>query len=113
MAWLAERTKGRRVCLLIGDARPKYWKRVSDADRAASLQFMRRPQVEIRNWYRTNRSRDGESTAHLKVWAVHDAWKPVSALVGSGNLTKKGLNDNVEVMVEAHDKDMSQSLGCS
>lgn len=109
MAWLARRTAGRRVSLLIGDTRSQWWKKVSESDRAACLAFIRRGDVEIRNWYRTKRSRSGESAAHLKVWAVHDNWSPVSALVGSGNLTRKGLDDNVEVMVEAHGNDMRQA----
>lgn len=109
MAWLAQRTAGRRVSLLIGDTRSQWWKKVSEPDRAACLEFMHRPDVEVRNWYRTKRSRSGESSAHLKVWAMHDSWSPVSALVGSGNLTRKGLDSNVEVMVEAHASDMRQA----
>ncbi len=109
MAWLARRTVGRRVSLLIGDTRSQWWMKMSESDRAACLTFLRRGDVEIRNWYRTKRSRSGESSAHLKVWAVHNNWLPVSALVGSGNLTRKGLDDNVEVMVEAHGRDMQQA----
>lgn len=109
MAWLARRTAGRRVSLLIGDTRSQWWKKMSESDRAACLAFIRRGDVEIRNWYRTKRSRSGESSAHLKVWAVHNNWSPVSALVGSGNLTRKGLDNNVEVMVEAHGRDMHQA----
>ena len=111
MAWLARRTTGRRVSLLIGDTRSQYWTKVTESDRDACLAFMRRSDVEIRNWYRTKKSRSGESSAHLKVWAVHQNWSPVSALVGSGNLTRKGLDDNVEVMVEAHNRDMRQTWG--
>lgn len=109
MAWLARRTVDRRVSLLIGDTRSQWWKKMSEPDRTACLAFIRRSGVEIRNWYRTKRSRSGESSAHLKVWAVHNNWSPVSALVGSGNLTRKGLDDNVEVMVEAHGRDMQQA----
>ena len=109
MAWLARRTTGRRVSLLIGDTRPQYWTKVKASDRDACLAFMGRNDVEIRNWYRTKKSRSGESSAHLKVWAVHQDWSPVAALVGSGNLTRKGLDDNVEVMAEAHNRDMRQA----
>ena len=109
MAWLAQRTAGRRVSLLIGDTRSQWWKKVSEPDRAACLEFMQRPDVEVRNWYRTKKSRSGESSAHLKVWAMHDNWSPVSALAGSGNLTRKGLDSNVEVMVEAHGSDMRRT----
>ena len=111
MAWLAQRTAGRRVFLFIGDASPQYWKNVSEPDRATCLEFMHRPDVEIRNWYRTKRSRSGQSAAHLKVWATHDNWSPMSALVGSGNLTRQGLDNNVEVMVEAHGSEMRQGMG--
>ena len=31
----------------------RYWKKVSDRDRTTTLEFMERPDVEIRNWYRT------------------------------------------------------------
>ena len=109
IAWLARRTAGRRVALLIGDTRSQWWKKMSEPDRSACLAFIHRGDVEIRNWYRTNRSRNGESAAHLKVWAVHDNWTPMSVLAGSGNLTRKGLDDNVEVMVEAHGNDRRQA----
>ena len=109
VAWLARRTRERRVSLLVGDARQQWWSKASSSDRAECLAFLRRPDVEVRNWYRTKRSRHGEASAHLKVWAVHDDWVPASALVGSGNLTRKGLQGNVEVMVEAHGADMRQA----
>ena len=111
MAWLAQRTAGRRVCLLIGDTRSKWWTRSTAADKTASLNFMNRPDVEIRNWYRTSKSRQGAASAHLKVWAAHHDWQPASALVGSGNLTRQGLAQNVEVMVEAHGNDLQQTWG--
>ena len=109
MAWLAQRTAGRRVCLLIGDTRSKWWTRSTVADKTASLNFMNRPDVEIRNWYRTSKSRQGAASAHLKVWAAHHDWRPASALVGSGNLTRQGLAQNVEVMVEAHGNDLQHT----
>ena len=43
MAWLAQRTAGRRVSVLIGNTRSQYWKNVSEPDRAACLEFMHRP----------------------------------------------------------------------
>lgn len=109
VAWMARRTQGRRVSLLIGDARQEWWKQASDADRRDCLAFLNSPDVEVRNWYRTKRSRHGEASAHLKVWVAHDDWGPRSALVGSGNLTRKGLEGNVEVMVEARDQDRRQT----
>ena len=109
MAWLAQRTAGRRVSLLIGNTRSQYWKNVSEPDRAACLEFMHRPDVEIRNWYRTKRSRSGEAAAHLKVWAMHDNWSPMSALVGSGKPHTQRARQHVEVMVEAHGSEMRQT----
>ena len=109
MAWLAQRTEGRRVGLLIGDASPRYWKNVAESDRSACLEFIRRPDVEIRNWYRTKKSRSGESAAHLKLWAVHDNGSPISALNGSGNLTRQGLHHNIEAMGELHGNDLRQN----
>jgi hypothetical protein len=64
MAWLARRTAGRRVSLLIGDTRGQWWKKMSEPDRAACVAFIRRGDVEIRNWYRTKRSRSRCSTSH-------------------------------------------------
>ena len=103
MAWLAQRTAGRR-CVFVYWGRParSIGRTCQSPDRATCLEFMHRPDVEIRNWYRTKRSHSGQSAAHLKVWATHDNWSPMSALVGSGNLTRQGLDNNVEVMVEAH-----------
>ena len=109
IAWLAQRTEGRRVDLLIGNTSSQYWKNVAEPDRAACLEFIRRTDVEIRNWYRTKKSRSGESDAHLKAWVVHNNGFPVSALTGSANLTRKGLENNVEVMVEAHGNDLQQT----
>ena len=110
-AWLAERSGNRQVQLLIGDTRYQYWKHVSDRDRKACQAFIERPDVEIRNWYRTNRSAAGESAAHLKAWAVaaDDDGAATGILVGSGNLTRKGLTDNVEVMVEARGGDKTST----
>ena len=111
VAWLAKRTAGRSgsVSLLIGDTRSHWWKKAKRSDRSACLAFFNRPDVEVKNWYRTKKSPSGASSAHLKVWATHEDWEPVSALVGSGNLTTKGLQGNVEVMVEAYRQDMHEA----
>ena len=109
MAWLDQHTEGRKVSLLIGDTHKKWYENVSKADRDACLRFLHRSNVEVRNWYRTKKSRSGKSEAHLKVWAVHNNWSPMSALSGSANLTKQGLHQNVEVMVEAYGNDMREA----
>lgn len=101
LAWLSERTAGRPVQLLIGDARDRYYTRAYPESISASLAFLARADVEVRNWYRTNKSRQGAAKAHLKAWAVeHHGW-PVAALAGSANLTYAGATANVEAMVEA------------
>ena len=111
VAWLAKRTAGRSgsVSLLIGDTRSHWWKKAKRSDRSACLAFFNRPDVEVKNWYRTKKSPSGASSAHLKVWATHQDWEPVSVLAGSGNLTTKGLQGNVEGMVEAYRQDMQEA----
>ena len=89
LAWLADRTRNRRVLLMIGNTQPRYWQNPSPADHAAAVAFLSRTDVEVRNWYRTSKSRHGEASAHLKVWAIHDRGNAVSVLVGSGNLTRE------------------------
>ena len=60
----------------------------------------------VLNWYRTNRSNQGRSDAHLKVWAAcDDAGVPQAFLVGSANLTVAGLHENVELMALADASD--------
>lgn len=108
-AWLAERSTNRRVQLLIGDTRYQYWKHAAGNGRKICQAFMERPDVEIRNWYRTNRCAAGEPAAHLKAWAVTNNGAATGVLVGSGNLTRKGLTDNVEIVVEAHGDDRTST----
>ena len=105
VAWLASCTRNRRVSLLIGDTRPRFWRKASNRDRALCLEFMERSDVEVRDWYRTAKAAAGESSARLKVWAVTEGGSPVAVLVGSGNLTVQGLDDNTETLVEAQDVD--------
>ena len=98
LAWLGAHTRGRPVVLIIGDARPQHFAKASASDRAEALRFLRRPDVEVKNWYRT---RPVKATAHLKVWVAH---KPNPAvLIGSANLTGAGLTHNWEVMAEVSD----------
>lgn len=107
LSWLNQQTKGRNVTLLIGDARPRWFKQATAEDRGEALDFLRRDDVEVRNWYRTRRAADGERDAHLKVWAVRDRRDFVTAaLVGSANLSDKGLHTSVEVIVEARGEDL-------
>ena len=102
IVWLAQRSRGRPVTLLIGDTKGRNFARATDADRRAALDFVRRSDVTVRNWYRTQRSGQGRSNAHLKVWAACDeAEVPQAFLVGSANLTVAGLHENVELMALA------------
>lgn len=101
IAWLADQTLGRRVTLVIGDCRPRYFANATDSDRRVAAAFLRRDDVEVKNWYRR---RGGASAAHLKAWVVHTS--PPTVLTGSANLTGAGLFDNREVMAEVghHDR---------
>ncbi len=107
LAWLGERTVGRPVTLIIGNAQASRFQKATAADRGAVFEFLRRRDVEVRNWYRTGRGGRAASDAHLKVWAVLGPGGHVTAaLVGSANLTRQGLFENVETCVEASDADL-------
>ena len=100
--WLAERSRGRPVTLLIGDMKSRNFAKATDAHRHTALGFVQRSDVTVLNWYRTDRSNQGRSEAHLKVWAACDhAGDPQAFLVGSANLTMAGLHENVELMTVA------------
>ena len=102
IVWLANRTPGRPVTLLIGDMKSRNFAKATDADRRAALSFVQRRDVTVLNWYRTARASQGRSEAHLKVWAACDhTGAPQAFLVGSANLTMAGLHENVEVMALA------------
>lgn len=102
LVWLAERTSQRPVTLLIGDLQGRNFQHATDADRRAALAFVKRSDVEVRNWYRTARNAAGRSEAHLKLWAAcDDREAPHSFLVGSANLTTAGFAENVELMTVA------------
>lgn len=102
IVWLAERSRGRPVTLLIGDMKSRNFAKATDAHRHTALGFVQRSDVTVLNWYRTDRSNQGRSEAHLKVWAVCDhAGDPQAFLVGSANLTMAGLHENVEMMTVA------------
>ena len=102
IVWLAQRSRGRRVTLFIGDMKSRNFALATDRDRSAALAFVSRTDVDVRNWYRTKRSSQGRSEAHLKVWAAcDDTGAPQAFLVGSANLTIAGLHENVELMALA------------
>lgn len=102
IVWLAKHSRGRPVTLLIGDMKSRNFAKAADADRRAALDFVQRGDVTVLNWYRTSRSNQGRSEAHLKVWAAcDDARTPRAFLVGSANLTMAGLRENVELMALA------------
>lgn len=102
IAWLAARSRGRAVTLLIGDMKSRNFAKATDRDRSSALEFVNRSDVTVLNWYRTNRSNQGRSEAHLKVWATCDnRGVPQAFLVGSANLTIAGLQENVELMALA------------
>lgn len=102
VAWLAKRSRGRPVTLLIGDMKSRNFAKATDADRRAAHDFVQRNDVTVLNWYRTDRSSQGRSEAHLKVWAAcNNAGTPQAFLVGSANLTSAGLDQNVELMALA------------
>ena len=96
IAWLARRTGDRRVRLLIGDCRPKYFKHAKAEDRTEAAAFLERSDVVVQNWYK---KRGGASEAHLKVWVAHDVPRP-AVLSGSANLTHQGLYRNTEMVAE-------------
>ena len=101
LRWLAERSDGREVRLLIGDIRTGF-SRPAESDRVAAIRFITRGDVRVVNWYR---KRGGHRTAHAKAWMIKPAPGADTAsefLVGSANLTRKGLFQNVEMMTRPH-----------
>lgn len=102
IVWLARHSRTRPVTLLIGDMKSRNFAKATEADRRAALRFVQRGDVTVLNWYRSDRSSQGPSEAHLKVWAAcDDAGIPQAFLVGSANLTKAGLHNNIELMTVA------------
>ena len=102
IVWLSQRSRGRPVTLCIGDMKSRNFALATDADRRTALNFVQRNDVTVLNWYRTGRSSQGRSEAHLKVWAAcDDTGTPQAFLVGSANLTIAGLRENIELMALA------------
>ena len=106
LAWLSERVSGRPVTLFIGNAQHRRFKNANAGDRAAALAFLRRPDVQVRNWYRKHGTDPAE--AHLKAWIVEG--KPQTVLTGSANLTSAGLFQNYEIMAEIHGPDRAPAV---
>ena len=101
IAWLARHTAKRPVTLLIGNCRKSHFAKWSRDDRASTVAFLNRSDVEVKNWYKKQPT---PSDAHLKVWVAHQATGP-AVLLGSANLTGAGLFRNREAVAEAADPD--------
>ena len=100
LVWLSERVADRPVMVVIGNAQHRRFRNADAGDRVAALAFLRRPDVQVRNWYRRH---GNPAEAHLKAWIVDGA--PPTVLTGSANLTSAGLFNNREVMAEIHGPD--------
>ena len=100
LAWLNDQTQGRPVTLVIGNAKNTYFAKSTSADRASALEFLARTDVQVKNWYRTEKGGD-PSEAHAKAWMVQNDGSnsaSISVMLGSANLTKQGLYHNIEMM---------------
>ena len=100
LAWLNAQTQGRPVTLVIGNAKNTYFAKSTSADRASALEFLARTDVQVKNWYRTEKGGD-PSEAHAKAWMVQNDGSNlagISVMLGSANLTKQGLYHNIEMM---------------
>ena len=100
LAWLNTRTQGRPVTLVIGNAKNTYFAKSTSTDRSSALEFLARTDVQVKNWYRTEKGGD-PSEAHAKAWMVQNDSSNlarISVMLGSANLTKQGLYHNVEMM---------------
>lgn len=95
---------------MIGNTQSKWWKNFSSSDAQQAEHFIHRDDTEVRNWYRTSKSKAGAAEAHLKVWIIRPTVDNPSALVGSANLTSQGLDKNIEIMVEATGSDLHSTI---
>lgn len=99
LAWLARQAgSDRRITIVIGDMTGQSFAAANDDDRRVAAAFLRRSDVKVHNWYR---QKPVKKIAHGKaVVALQSGGnKAVAALVGSANLTDKGLSENLELMV--------------
>lgn len=107
LAWLNTQTRGRPVTLIIGNAKNKSpYINSTPTDRSSALEFLARPDVQVKNWYRTSKGGD-PSEAHAKAWMVSSP-TGLSVMLGSANLTRKGLHINVEMMAVVADHEAAR-----
>ena len=111
LAWLNTQTRGRPVTLIIGNAKKKSpYINSTSTDRSSALEFLARPDVQVKNWYRTSKGGD-PSEAHAKAWIVwnsHSSPTGPSVMLGSANLTKQDLYHNVEMMALVADHEAAR-----
>ena len=93
LAWLSRNTTHSPVVLLTGNAESSYFNKGTQADRAEAIRFLQRDDVQVKNLY----SKKTNSQFHAKVWVV-DNGDSVSAINGSANLSKSGLQNNFEMI---------------
>lgn len=110
LAWLQNHAQGRPVTLIIGDTKRHHFEKATDSDRRKALAFLRRRDVQVRNWYRTARSAEGKSRLHAKAWVVEapESREAIAGLIGSANLTKVGLQDNWEMMAVVGETELAR-----
>ena len=79
----------------------------ADDDRRVAAAFLRRDNVKVHNWYR---QKPVKKIAHGKAVVALQSGrnKAAAALVGSANLTDKGLSDNLELMVRCDPGDLHE-----
>lgn len=108
LAWLQENTRGRTVTVVIGDTKKHRFQIATDTDRRRALEFLRRKDVRVLNWYQTSKSSQGASVMHAKGWIVADSWRTSAtvAMIGSANLTREGLQNNWEMMALVADHEL-------
>lgn len=106
LAWLAARTAGRPVTLVIGNCRQHNFARASAPDREIAHSFLERDDVTVKNWYRKHPE---PAEAHLKVWVAYTK-RGHKALVGSANLTGAGLFRNREMVTEPAPSDLPRVI---
>ena len=110
LAWLNNQTQGRPVTLIIGNAKSAYFAKSTSADRSSALEFLARTDVQVKNWYRTEKGGD-PSEAHAKAWMVQNNGPNltgISVMLGSANLTKQGLYHNIEMMAFVTDDEATR-----
>lgn len=108
LAWLAGQIgRGRRVTVVIGDMTEQSFAVATDDNRRVAAAFLRQSNVKVYNWYR---QKPVKKIAHGKAVVVLQSGrnKAAAALVGSANLTNKGLSDNLELMVRCDPGDLHE-----